>query len=239
MKPIRAILASTSTVHGSGYLEYILETLEDFFKDINEILFIPFARPDGMSHDAYTAIAAHAFQNINKNLKGIHQYSNPKIAIQEAEAIFVGGGNTFLLVYDLYQYKVMDVLRDTIAAGIPYFGTSAGINIFGQTMQNTNDMPIVFPPSYKTLGLVPFNFNAHYVDPDPDSTHKGETRETRIKEYLTQNNIAVVGLREGSWLEINGTDITLKGALSARIFEKNKPAYELSTSLEFPVLRQN
>ncbi|MCV6630629.1 MAG: dipeptidase PepE, partial [Flavobacteriaceae bacterium] len=215
-------------------LEYLLDPLSDFFSEIDELVFVPFARPDGLSHDDYTAVAEKAFTKIGKRVRGIHTFKNPKQAIHHARGIFVGGGNTFLLVYDLYQQDLMSVLRDTVFSGTPYFGTSAGINIFGQTMQNTNDMPIVFPPSYKTLGLVPFNFNAHFLDPDPNSTHKGETRETRIIEYLTQNDIPVVGLREGSWIEVYSESIRLKGDLCARIFEKGKTPYELRVSDNFP-----
>ena len=121
----------------------------------------------------------------------------------------------------------MDLLRKKILEGIPYLGTSAGTNLAGLTMQTTNDMPIIYPPSFKTLGIIPFNINPHYLDPDENSTHKGETRETRIKEFHTINTPPVMGLREGSWLEINGNNIILKGGITARIFKSGQEAFEL------------
>ena len=124
----------------------------------------------------------------------------------------------------------MNQLKETILHGTPYLGTSAGTNIAGLTMQTTNDMPIIYPPSFQTLGVVPFNINPHYLDPDANSTHKGETRETRIQEFHTINTPPVVGLREGSWLEINGDTVTLKGKLSARIFKVDETPYELETN---------
>lgn len=221
------IIASTSTIHGSGYLEYILPELETLFNEVNEIIFIPYARPGGISHDSYTEIAAKAFQKIEKKIIGIHTYNNPAKAIENAKAIFTGGGNTFVLVNQLYKTEVMPVLRKKIYEGTPYLGTSAGSNICGLTMQTTNDMPITYPPSFKTLGIVPFNINPHYLDPIENSTHMGETRETRIKEYHAHNNVPVVGLREGSWLQVHHKTIQLKGNHTARIFEKNKSPYEL------------
>ena len=118
-------------------------------------------------------------------------------------------------------------MKEVLASGVPYLGTSAGTNIAGLTMKTTNDMPIVYPPSFITLGLVPFNINPHYLDPDPKSTHKGESRETRIKEFHQFNSQPVVGLREGSWLQVSGEAITLKGGKSARIFKAEKLPYEL------------
>ena len=131
-----------------------------------------------------------------------------------------------MLVNQLYGLKVMDVLREAVENGTLYMGTSAGSNIAGQTMQTTNDMPIVYPPSFKTLGLVPFNINPHYLDPDPQSKHKGETRETRIKEFHVFNDTPVIGLREGSWLRVEDEKVSLKGDLTARIFLKGQEPYE-------------
>jgi len=221
------IIASTSTIHGSGYLEYLLPTLESFYKDVKEILFIPYARPGGITHDDYTAIAQHAFSKINKKVTGLHTYKDATEAVKVAQGIFTGGGNTFVLVHQLYKNKVMQPLRETLLRGTPYLGTSAGSNICGLTMQTTNDMPISYPPSFKTLGMVPFNINPHYVDPDKGSTHMGETRETRIKEYHAYNTVPVIGLREGSWIEVVGKNITLEGTLSAKIFEQGKIPYEI------------
>ncbi len=223
------IIASTSTVYGSGYLEYLLPDLSKLFSETEEILFIPYARPGGISHEAYTEVAAKAFSKIGKIVKGLHEFEDPIAAIQNAKGLFTGGGNTFVLVSQLYKNGVMEPLRRAIHSGTPYLGTSAGSNICGLTMQTTNDMPIVYPPSFKTLGIVPFNINPHYLDPVEGSTHMGETRETRIKEFHTQNHIPVVGLREGSWLYVKGEEIFLKGSLTARIFEHGKAPYELET----------
>lgn len=223
------MIASTSTIHGSGYLEYLMPTLNAFFADIKTILFIPYARPSGISYDGYTEIVKNAFGTIQIDVKGIHQFKNPIEAILRAEAIFTGGGNTFELVNQLYKKDVLSALKIAIEKGTPYLGTSAGSNICGVNMMNTNDMPIVYPPSFTTLGCIPFNINAHYLDPIVGSTHKGETRETRIKEFHVFNSIDVLGLREGSWLEVKGEEIILKGDLSARLFQQNKEPLELNT----------
>ena len=231
------LIASTSTIHGSGYLEYILDDLRIFFKDAKEILFIPYARPSGISHEDYTKKASEAFAKIGKSLKGIHEFDNPIVAVKQAKGIFVGGGNTFVLVNQLYKNNLVEVLKNVVNSGIPYLGTSAGSNICGLTINTTNDMPIVNPPSFKTLGFVPFNINPHYLDPDPNSTHKGETRETRIKEFHAFNSQPVVGLREGSWLEVKNDSIILRGHLTSRIFEFNKEPYEINPNTELNTLR--
>ena len=231
------IIASTSTIHGSGYLEYLLDELKAHFKSADEILFIPYARPGGISHDEYTKAVAKPFHAIGKSVKGIHEYGNPKDALSKAKGIFVGGGNTFVLVNRLYKNDILVALKDAINSGIPYLGTSAGSNICGLTMHTTNDMPIVYPPSFKTLGLVPFNINPHYLDPVEGSTHMGETRETRIKEFHAYNTQPVIGLREGSWIALKDETLTLKGTLDARIFEYNKVPYELATGSDLGFLK--
>lgn len=224
----KLIIASTSTIHGGTYLEYLLPALEKHFKDCSEIVFIPYARPGGISHDDYTATVRNAFEKINISVKGLHEFENPAEGIRNAKGIFTGGGNTFLLVTQLYQNNIMEILAKTAEEGIPYLGSSAGSNITGQTMQTTNDMPIIYPPSFKTLGLIPFNLNPHYLDPDSTSKHMGETRETRIKEFHAFNSVPVLGLREGSWLEVNGEKILLKGDLTARLFRQNQAPEELA-----------
>lgn len=224
------IIASTSTLHDTNYLEYILSELEQHFKNCETILFIPYARPGGITYDEYTSKVAEAFAKINKKVKGIHEYENPVTAIENAEAIFTGGGNTFLLVDTLYENNLMQKLSEVLKGGTPYLGTSAGSNIAGVSMQTTNDMPIIYPPSFKTLNLFPFNLNPHYLDPIENSTHMGETRETRIKEYHKFNKMPVLGLREGSWLEVKGDVITLRGDYTARLFLQDKEAVELPTN---------
>jgi dipeptidase E len=227
----KLLIASTSTIHGSGYLEYLLPTLTVFFADVKNLLFIPYARPSGIPYDDYTKIVQKAFAKIEIEVKGIHEFKNPKEAILNAEAIFTGGGNTFELVNQLYKNDVLTILKQVLENGTRYLGTSAGSNICGVTMKNTNDMPIVYPPSFTTLGMLPFNINAHYLDPLKNSIHMGETRETRIKEFHVFNETAVLGLREGSWLEILGDSITLKGTEKARLFKKNEIAKELEVGV--------
>lgn len=225
----KLIAASTSTVHGSGYLEYLFDTLKAHFENVQELLFVPYARPGGISHDRYTAIAAKAFDHLGIAVKGLHQFDDPIQAVQQAQGIFTGGGNTFVLVDQLYRHRLIQPLRQAINSGTPYLGTSAGSNICGPSMRTTNDMPIVYPPSFETLGVLPFNINPHYLDPDPDSTHMGETRETRINEFHTQNETLVLGLREGSWVEMNGEQLRLKGPHSARLFLPGTSATELAS----------
>jgi dipeptidase E len=231
------IIASTSTLHGGDYLAYLLPELKIHFKDCNTILFIPYARPSGISHDEYTAKVALAFAKIKIAVRGIHEFEDAGIAIQNAEGIFTGGGNTFLLVSQLYKNKAMNVLADTLKNGTPYLGTSAGSNICGLTMQTTNDMPIIYPPSFQTLGLVPFNLNPHFLDADEQSKHMGETRETRIKEFHAFNSTPVLGLREGSWLAVKGKQILLRGSLSARLFKQNQIPIELESGTDLSFVK--
>ena len=229
---INALLVSTSTLHGEAYLEYIKPAIKDHFQNSEQVVFIPYARPGSISHDEYTSRAKKVFSEIGLNLKGIHEFSSIEIAMNAADGFFTGGGNTFLLVSELYRNQVMEPLQEIVRSGIPYMGTSAGSNIGGLTMNTTNDMPIIYPPTFKTLGLIPFNINPHYLDPDPHSKHKGETRETRIKEFHVFNSQPVVGLREGSWLEVKDGKILLKGNLNARIFEKDQEPYEIEPETE-------
>ena len=230
------IIASTSTLHGGGYLAYILPILKSHFENCKSIVFIPYARPGGISHEEYTHKVRIAFAEINIGVKGIHEFEDPITAIKDAQGIFTGGGNTFLLVFQLYKNKIMDVLSQTLKNGTPYLGTSAGSNITGLSMQTTNDMPIIYPPSFHTLGLIPFNLNPHYLDPDVQSKHMGETRETRIKEFHAFNSVPVLGLREGSWLEVKGERIILQGKLSARLFLQNKEPKELESKSDLSFL---
>ncbi len=226
------LLASTSTLYGGLYLEYIKNEIAELFYGVTEIVFVPFARPGGISHDDYTAKAAEFFSTLGIGVKGLHTFGDKSEAIQNAQGFFTGGGNTFLLVKTLHENGLMTELRKAVQNGKPYLGSSAGSNIGGINMRTTNDMPIVYPPSFECMGLVPFNINPHYLDPDPDLKHNGETRETRILEFLTQNDEKVVGLREGNWIRRRGDKITTEGTESTRIFEKGKEAYELPPGSE-------
>jgi dipeptidase E len=221
------ILASTSTLFGGEFLEYLREELIQLYKGIDEIVFIPFARPGGISHDDYTAKARSFFETIHIKVKGLHEFEDKTAALNQAKGYFTGGGNTFLLVKTLHEEGLMSALKENVSGGKAYLGCSAGSNIGGQNMKTTNDMPIVYPPSFDCMGLVPFNINPHYLDPNPDLKHNGETRETRIQEFLTQNDIKVVGLREGNWIRRTADSITVEGNELTRIFEKGKEPYEI------------
>lgn len=226
------ILASTSTLFGGNYLEYLKPEIQNLFSETNEIIFVPFARPGGISHEEYTKKAREFFTQINIKVKGLHEFEDKIEAVNNAKGIFTGGGNTFLLVKTLHEENLMEVLKENVENGTPYLGCSAGSNIGGLNMKTTNDMPIVYPPSFECMGLVPFNINPHYLDPNPDLKHNGETRETRIKEFLTQNNTKVVGLREGNWIRKIAQKITVEGRELTRIFEKNKEPYEIAPGTE-------
>ena len=234
---MQIILASTSTVFGGKPLDYLKTEIFELFSNTNEILFIPYARPGGISHEAYTKKMNEAFTAMGKNLVGLHDFEQPAAAVKNAKGIFTGGGNTFVLLNQLYRFKLLEPLKSAIKLGTPYLGTSAGSNICGLTISTTNDMPIVYPPSFKALGIVPFNLNPHYIEPEPNSQHMGETRATRILEYHAYNSPPVVGLREGSWIAISETQCLLKGQLNARIFEQNKAAYELQPFQDLSYLK--
>lgn len=229
---MNVLLASTSTLCGGKYLEYITDEIKELYNGINEIVFIPFARPGGISHDDYTEKAKAFFAEINIKIKGLHEFDDQIAAVNNAQGFFTGGGNTFLLVKTLHEKGLMSVLKENVEKGKPYLGTSAGSNIGGLNMKTTNDMPIVYPPSFECMGLVPFNINPHYLDPNPDLKHNGETRETRIQEFLTQNDTKVIGLREGNWIRKIGNRITVEGDQETRIFEKDKEPYEIKSGTE-------
>lgn len=221
------ILASTSALYGGGYLEYLVDEIKGLFTGVDEIIFIPFARAGGLSHEEYTGKAASFFAGVNIRVKGLHEFDDKGSAIKNAQGIFTGGGNTFLLVKQLHDAKLMEVLKSVIEKGTPYLGTSAGSNIGGINMCTTNDMPIVYPPSFECIGLMPYNLNPHYLDPDPNSQHNGETRETRIREFQTLNDINVLGLREGNWIRIKGEKSTVEGPHLTRLFRPGQEPVEL------------
>ena len=221
------VLASTSTLYGGNYLDYLKPTILELFEGIREIVFVPFARPGGISHDEYTAKAASFFKDLGIDVKGLHTFGDPVAAVRSAKGFFTGGGNTFLLVKELHRSGLMNELKAAVESGIPYLGASAGSNIGGVDMRTTNDMPIVHPPSFDTMALVNFNLNPHYLDPQPELKHNGETRETRILEFHTQDNTPVIGLREGNWIRVKGETVTVEGAGSTRIFEAGKAPYEI------------
>jgi len=220
----RLLLLSTSTVHGTGYLEHALPELDDFLGDARRVLFVPFALKDV---DAYAARAREVFRGIGREIDSLHEASEPASAVEAAEAVFCGGGNTFRLLKTLYDLGLVALLGRRAAAGLPYAGASAGSNLAGPTIRTTNDMPIVQPPSFDALSLVSFQINPHYLDPDPGSRHMGETRETRIREFHEENETPVVGLREGAMLRVEGTTVLLKGRAGARVFRRGREPVEV------------
>ena len=223
------ILASTSTLYGQDYLSYLLPELKLFFQGVRCITFVPYARPSGCSENQYTHKIRNIFAQINIEVIGLNEVEDPVAGIHQAKGIFTGGGNTFLLVKKLYDLNLMAPLNEVLDKGVPYLGTSAGSNICGWGMHTTNDMPIVHPPSLKTLGRVPFNLNVHYIEPEKNSTHMGETRETRIREFQCQQKVPVVGIPEGTWLRVMDSEITVKGAHPAVVFPSNESRYDINT----------
>ncbi|HEV7570886.1 MAG TPA: dipeptidase PepE [Thermoanaerobaculia bacterium] len=214
---MRLLLISSSNVHGYGYLDHPESAMRAFLGDARRVAFVPFAAHD---HDAYTTKVRERLGRMDLDVIGIDE-------VDRADAIFLGGGNTFRLLKTLYDRDLLATIRDRVRAGLPYLGASAGTVIAAPTMQTTNDMPIVEPPSFASLGLVDFQINPHYVDPDPQSTHRGETREERIREYLEENAGPVVGLREGSILRVENDMTTLLGEKTARLFRRGEAAVEI------------
>jgi dipeptidase E len=229
------LLVSNSTLHGSGYLDHCIEEIKQILHNKKHIVFIPYARPGGISHEGYTKIARERLEKIGKKVTGIHEYDTPKQGIDKADGMFIGGGNTFVLLHGLYESGIINQIRSKVEQGMPYIGTSAGSNVACINIKTTNDMPIMYPPSFDALKLVPFNINPHYLDPDPNSTHMGETRETRIKEFHIYNEEYVIGLREGAMLHLKNNTITLKGKTGAKIFSKKDGTaeYKPGDNLDF------
>jgi dipeptidase E len=221
----RLLLISTSTVFGTRYLEHAFAELHEVLEGVGRVLFIPHALRD---HAGYAATARAAFQEIGFGLDSLHEAKDPRQAVLDAEAIFCGGGNTFRLLDRLVQLDVLDAIRSRAVEGMPYTGASAGSNLACPTIMTTNDMPIVEPPSLDALGLVSFQINPHYLDPVAGSTHMGETRETRIREFHEENDVPVVGLREGAILRVEGDAIELKGRAGARIFRRGQEPVEVT-----------
>lgn len=199
------LLFSNSTNHGMGYLEHALAQARDFLGE--EVLFVPYALAD---HDAYTRTVANAL-GPDTAVTGLHTAADPRAAIEASSALFIGGGNTFRLLRWLQDLDLLDVLRTRTASGMRYMGASAGTNVAGPSIRTTNDMPISQPHSFESLGLVPVQINPHYLDADPTSTHQGETREQRLTEFLEENDALVLGLREGTWLRVQGDTATIEG----------------------------
>lgn len=220
----RLLLISNSTLHGSGYLDHAAAEIRDFLGGVSSVLFIPFALAD---HDNYASHARERFATMGYGLDSITEADHKQQAVKDAESIFIGGGNTFRLLKTLYDFGLLQPIKQRAEHGMPYIGSSAGSNVAAPTIRTTNDMPIVEPPSFNALGLVSFQINPHYLDPSPDSTHMGETREERILQFLEENETPVVGLREGAMIRVEQGSAMLKGSTGARIFRKAQPPIEI------------
>ena len=220
----RVLLISNSTLYGSGYLDHAESEIRNFLGGISEVLFIPFALYD---RDAYAATARERLEKMGYRLKSIHSNVNARQAVNGADAIFIGGGNTFRLLKALYDSDILQLIRQRAGQGMPYIGSSAGSNVAGPTIKTTKDMPIVQPPSFDALGLVPFQISPHFLDPDPNSTHMGETQEERILQFLEENDTPVAGLREGAMVRTENGSHVLKGSSGARIFRKGQEPVEI------------
>jgi dipeptidase E len=229
----RLLLISNSTQHGSGYLDHCAAEIQDFLgKSVRRLIFVPYAMFD---HDEYAARVCARFAQLGYAMESVHTAADPVAAVRATDAVFIGGGNTFRLLDGLYRQGLVAAIRDLAEGGMPYIGSSAGSNVACITIKTTNDMPIVEPESFAGMALVPFNLNPHYLDPDPGSTHQGETREERIRQFHENNTPVVVGLREGSLLRVEGARMTLKGAPSARIFVRGEEPREVpsGSALDF------
>ncbi|HWN98035.1 MAG TPA: dipeptidase PepE, partial [Blastocatellia bacterium] len=213
----RILLISNSTLYGSGYLDHAEDEIRHFLGAIERVLFVPFALYD---RDAYTTLARERFKAMGYDLQSVHEIADATQAVDSAEAVFIGGGNTFRLLKALYDFELLLPIRRKVAAGMPYIGSSAGSNVSCPTIKTTKDMPIVEPPSFNALGLVSFQISPHYQDPDANSKHMGETQEERINQFLEENKTPVVGLREGAMLRVEGASVILRGVSGARIFRR-------------------
>ena len=212
---LKAMLISNSYVYGGRLLSHCLPAIKETLDGVDQLLFIPYAQKDW---DGYTRLISGAFSPIGVSLDSVVGHAFPCKKITEAKAVFVGGGNTFLLLDTLYRFGLVEILRNRCLAGMPYIGSSAGSNIACPTIATTNDMPIVWPPSFRALGIVPFNINPHFVERIAETRHMGESREDRIAEFHQVHSVPVIGLREGSWLEVSRSRVDLRGGAGAMVF---------------------
>jgi dipeptidase E len=222
---MQILLISNSTLYQRGYLDHVADVLVNVFAGARRVAFLPYALFD---REAYARKAEQRFQELGLELFSVHRTGDPRAAVAAADAIFIGGGNTFRLLDSLYRYNLLDVIRDHVRAGVPYVGSSAGSIVAGPTIMTTKDMPIVQPPSFEALHLVHFQISPHYLDPDPSSTHMGETQQERILQFLEENDRPVIGLREGSLIQCDDRAAVLGGPFSARVFRRGHAPVEVS-----------
>ncbi|MCK9423481.1 MAG: dipeptidase PepE [Bacteroidales bacterium] len=230
------LLISNSTNAGEEYLTWPRTYIQDFLTGfgVHKVLFIPYAgvnlTPASVekSFDLYEDRVKKIFKEMGFTLNSIHRESNPINAVNEAESIVIGGGNTFHLVLMIQEFGIMEAIRRKVLRGIPFVGWSAGANVACPTMKTTNDMPVCEPPSFNCLKLIPFQINPHYLDANSPG-HAGETREQRIMEFLTVNrDTTVAGLREGCILRVEGNSMKLMGNRPLRVFRFGKDPQEFT-----------
>jgi len=229
----RLLLVSSSTIHGRGYLDHVADALSAFLAGVKTVTFVPYALAD---RDGYAAKARERFGRLGIELLSVHEAPDPRAAVRGADAVFVGGGNTFRLLKWLQDEGLLGPIRERAAEGMPYVGSSAGTNVACPSIRTTNDMPIVPTANLLALGLVPYQINPHYVDPDPASTHKGETREERLLQYLEESPVPVVGVRESAWIHVAGGVSTLRGERGARVFKRGAAPFEIEAGAELETI---
>ncbi|TVR43008.1 MAG: dipeptidase PepE [Bacteroidia bacterium] len=233
----RLLLISNSTNYGEEYMDYTKPYIKNFLGDtVKEVLFVPYAGVS-ISYDEYTAKVENVFNKLGYEIKSVHRAEDPVKAVEEAEAIAVGGGNTFHLVHMMHETGIMDAIRRKAEAGTPYMGWSAGSNAACPSLKTTNDMPIIQPRSFEALGLVSFQINPHYTDAIIPN-HNGESREDRIREFLVANpDMIVVGLKEGTMLRIEDEDIEYIGTKTVKVFKSGAPTLEFDKNASLDFLR--
>jgi dipeptidase E len=222
----KLLLISNSIQYGQGYLDHVEEDLRSFLGGQSRVAFVPYAAFD---LDEYENRARQRFERLGYRLESVHRYRGraPEL-LGNVDALFIGGGNTFRLLTRLYAFGLLELIRALVEQGLPYIGSSAGSIVAGPSIKTTKDMPVVEPPSFDALNLIPFHISPHYLDPNPNSRHMGETQEERILQFLEENEGQVVGLREGSRLLVSGQQVTLIGSAPARLFQRQVRPWESS-----------
>lgn len=218
------LLLSNSTMYGRTYLAHALDAVAGFLDGRTTLYFVPFALKD---HDGYTGMVQETLRPLGIKVIGLHTSPDPKAVLEQAQVLFVGGGNSWRLAKRIQELDLLNTVQRRVTAGeLSYLGSSAGTNLACPTIRTTNDMPIVRPPSDKAFGLIPFQINPHYIDPDPASTHMGETREKRLHEFHEENDVPVLAMREGAWLRRRDLQLTLGGTTGARLFRRREAEVE-------------
>ena len=231
---IELLLLSSSSAPGGEFLAHALDLIAEIVPPRSRLLFVPYASGD---RARYTAVMQDALRPLEIDVVQARSDAGALEDLAEADAVFVGGGNTFRLLRALREFALLEAIRERVTSGLPYLGASAGANVAGPTIKTTNDMPIVEVGSLAALGLIRFQINPHYVEPDPDSTHMGETRDDRIHEFHEENDVPVLGLREGSWLHVRDDRAVLGGVTRGRVFERGRAPYDVDPGTDLSALR--